>query len=183
MRLRCRISLLLLTFEMLPSGRYGHRRAMVLSAPALPTVPRVMHAARSARHTLQRNTARSSYRQRSGRLRTVARQPLLPTSFWNEPLSANAALAPDSHAYVDELTPAGSRIRTAASTPRRTASRCTWFRYEPTRHVTLDTWGPDLQQAFDEVPIPPDAKAAAGTDAEHDHRQVRPPPTGCGISG
>jgi hypothetical protein len=31
--------------------------------------------------------------------------------------------------------------------------------------VTLDTWGPDLQQAFDDVPIPLHAHAAAGTDA------------------
>ena len=37
---------------------------------------------------------------------------------------------------------------------------------EPVQHVTLDTWGPDLQQAFDAVPIPAGAKAAAGSD-EH----------------
>jgi hypothetical protein len=30
--------------------------------------------------------------------------------------------------------------------------------------VTLDQWNPALQAAFDAVPIPPDARAAAGTD-------------------
>jgi hypothetical protein len=37
---------------------------------------------------------------------------------------------------------------------------------QPTQHVTLDSWGPDLQQRFDAVPIPADAVAAPGTD-EH----------------
>ena len=37
---------------------------------------------------------------------------------------------------------------------------------QATQHVTLDTWGPDLQAAFDSVPIPANAQAAAGSD-EH----------------
>ena len=38
--------------------------------------------------------------------------------------------------------------------------------HEPTQHVSLKTWGPDLQQAFDAVPIPAGAKASAGTDEQ-----------------
>lgn len=35
-----------------------------------------------------------------------------------------------------------------------------------TQRVKLDTWGPDLQEQFDAVPLPADAKPAAGTDAQ-----------------
>lgn len=165
MRLRCRVSLLLLTFETLLLGLTAIAGAHPASSgPALPTVPRVMHAARSARHTLQRTRRATPTANAADVSAPWPGNPFSPTSFWNEPLSANAALAPDSHAYVDELT-------------RQVHAYGPWFNTtsysvpvyvvpadEPTRHVTLDTWGPDLQQAFDEVPIPPDAKAAAGTD-------------------
>ena len=36
--------------------------------------------------------------------------------------------------------------------------------HQPTQRVKLDTWGPDLQQAFSAVPIPRAARAAVGTD-------------------
>jgi hypothetical protein len=45
---------------------------------------------------------------------------------------------------------------------------------QPAQHVTLDSWGPDLQAVFDAVPIPCNAKAAAGPD---EHMAVWQPST------
>lgn len=90
--------------------------------------------------------------------------PFAANSFWNKPLGPRARLSADSGAYVNELL-------------RQVHSYGPWFNTtsysvpvyvvpadEPAQHVTLDTWGPDLQAALDAVPIPPDAHAAAGTD-------------------
>jgi hypothetical protein len=90
--------------------------------------------------------------------------PFSPNSFWNAVLPDNAPIDSESHAYVNEL------LRQVKDYPP-------WFNTtsysvpvyvvpadEPTQHVKLDTWGPDLQQQFDAVPIPSDAKVSAGTD-------------------
>jgi hypothetical protein len=90
--------------------------------------------------------------------------PFSPNSFWNRPLGGNVAISADSRAYVREVL-------------RQVHAYGPWFNTtsysvpvyvvpadEPTQHVTLDTWGPDLQTALDAVPIPPDARAAAGSD-------------------
>jgi hypothetical protein len=92
--------------------------------------------------------------------------PFSPSSVWNQPLPANAPLDPNSQAYVNEVVRQvngdGPWMNTTSySTPVYVVPIG-----QPTQHVTLDTYGPDLQQEFDAVPIPTGAVAASGTD-EH----------------
>jgi hypothetical protein len=87
-----------------------------------------------------------------------------PTSFWNSPLPSGAALDANSQTYVNDLVSQvksyGSWMNTNTySTPVYVVPAD-----QPTVPVTLDTWGPDLQQEFDAVPIPSGAVSAAGTD-------------------
>jgi hypothetical protein len=92
--------------------------------------------------------------------------PFSPTSFWNAPLAAKAPLDPNSSAYVDEVI----RQVKAYGPWMNTTSYGVPVYVVPanarTQHVTLDTWGPDLQAEFDAVPVPTGAKAAAGTDEQ-----------------
>ena len=91
--------------------------------------------------------------------------PFSPTSFWNKRLGANAPLSADSHAYVNEVMRQVHAYGPWFNTTSYSVPVYVVPANEPTQHVTLDTWGPDLQTALDEVPIPPDARAAAaGTD-------------------
>ena len=92
--------------------------------------------------------------------------PFSPTSFWNAPLAALAPLDPDSQAYVNELVRQVTTYGPWMNTTSYSVPVYVVPDNEPVQHVTLDTWGPDLQQAFDAVPIPAGAKAAAGSD-EH----------------
>jgi hypothetical protein len=92
--------------------------------------------------------------------------PFSPTSFWNAPLGSQAPLDPDSQAYVNELVRQVTTYGPWMNTTSYSVPVYVVPGSEPVQHVTLDTWGPDLQQAFDAVPIPAGAKAAAGSD-EH----------------
>ena len=92
-----------------------------------------------------------------------------PRSFWNAPLTADAAIDPRSAQMVgglvgevqSELTRHfGPWINTRQySTPVYTVGA-----HQPTVRVTLDRDLPDLQEAISSVPIPPGAKPAAGSD-------------------
>jgi hypothetical protein len=90
--------------------------------------------------------------------------PFAPTSFWNHRLAANAPLSPFSAHYVDELVRQVHDYHPWMNTTSYSVPVYVVPRNAPTRHVTLDTWGPDLQRAFDHVPIPRNARASAGTD-------------------
>jgi len=94
-----------------------------------------------------------------------------PTSYWNAPLAPDAPLDPASTALVGALRSevswefenhAGPGISTSEwSVPLYTVPAD-----QPLVRVTLDAGNaPALQEAFAEVPIPPDAEPAAGTDA------------------
>ncbi len=95
-----------------------------------------------------------------------------PTSFWNEPLAADAPLAPNSSALVgrlDEQVTAleaanqGPWINTRAwSVPIYTVSA-----RQPTVRVRLEGRFAEraLQRAWDAVPLPPAAEPALGKDA------------------
>jgi hypothetical protein len=95
-----------------------------------------------------------------------------PTSFWNQPLPANAPLAPSSPALVgtldsevaaEEAAHRGPWINTHAwSVPIYTVSA-----RQPTVRVRLDGGFREraLQRAWAAVPLPPSARPAAGTDA------------------
>lgn len=90
--------------------------------------------------------------------------PFSPTSFWNAPLASTASLDPNSTTYVNDLV---SQIKQYGAW-----MNTTWYSVptyvvpagQTTASVTLDTWGPDLQQAFNAVPIPSGAVAANGSD-------------------
>ena len=90
--------------------------------------------------------------------------PFSPSSVWNQPLPADAPLDPNSQAYVNEVVRQvdgdGPWLNTTSySTPVYVVPFS-----QPTQQVTLDSYGPDLQQEFDAVPIPAGAVAASGTD-------------------
>ena len=90
--------------------------------------------------------------------------PFSRTSFWNERLGASVPLSADSHAYVKELMRQVEAYGPWFNTTSYSVPVYVVPANERTQHVTLDTWGPDLQAALDDVPIPPDAHAAEGTD-------------------
>ena len=92
--------------------------------------------------------------------------PFSPTSFWNAALAATAPLDPNSHAYVNELVRQVKAYGPWMNTTSYSVPVYVVGADQPTVHVTLDNWGPDLQAAFDAVPIPDNAKPAAGSD-EH----------------
>lgn len=92
-----------------------------------------------------------------------------PHSFWNEPLADDAQLDPASEQMVGDLVAEVAReqeltigpwIATNASTPLYTVPRD-----QELVHVTLDNSSPELQAAFERVPIPADAVPADGSDA------------------
>lgn len=93
-----------------------------------------------------------------------AKNPFAPSSFWNKRLSARAALSPVSAAYVNELERQVHDYHPWMNTTSYSVPVYAVPAHLRTVKVTLDTWGPDLQQAFDQVPIPRNAKAASGTD-------------------
>jgi hypothetical protein len=90
--------------------------------------------------------------------------PFAPTSFWNAPLPTTAPIDPNSQSYVNDLVSQVQQYGAWMNT--------TWYSVpvyvvpagQPTVKVTLNTWGPDLQQAWNAVPIPAGAVAAKGTD-------------------
>ncbi len=92
--------------------------------------------------------------------------PFSPTSFWNAPLAETAPLDSNSQAYVNDIV---RQVNSFGSWMNTTANSVPVYvvpANEPVQHVTLDSWGPDLQSEFDAVPIPCHAKAASGSD-EH----------------
>jgi hypothetical protein len=90
--------------------------------------------------------------------------PFSPTSFWNSPLASDAPLDPNSQAYVHELVRQVSADGPWMNTTSYSVPVYVVAANQTSQHVTLDTWGPDLQAAFDAVPLPVDAQAASGSD-------------------
>jgi hypothetical protein len=87
-------------------------------------------------------------------------------SIWNAPV-ANAPLDPRSSAIVGNLLAQEARESVGIATRSYGVPIYVAAANQPSVHVTLDQ-GPAsgaLQQAFDQVPIPPGAQAAQGTDA------------------
>jgi hypothetical protein len=95
----------------------------------------------------------------------VPPRPFAPSSFWNVPLADGASLDPLSGLYTADL-----RRQLAIGTPWINTTRFSVPVYtvgadQPTVRVQLDTTvSPALQAAFSAVPIPRDARPAAGTD-------------------
>jgi hypothetical protein len=91
-------------------------------------------------------------------------RPFAASSFWNKPLGAHAPLAPYSGDFVAALVRQVDQFHPWMNTTSYSIPVYVVPRHQRTVHVTLDTWGPDLQKAFDDVPVPRNAHAAAGTD-------------------
>ncbi len=101
-------------------------------------------------------------------------RPFAANSVWSARVSAAATVAAQSPQYVGELLRqlrvAGPYINTDQySTPVYTVPQS-----QPRVRVTLDQPNLRLQSALDAVPIPPDARPAAGTDG---HMTVWQPST------
>lgn len=108
--------------------------------------------------------ARGTARAQTAALAPWPGDPFARTSVWNAPLSSHTALAPRSRAYVNNLVAQVQAFHAWMNTTSYSVPVYVVRRHARTVHVTLDTWGPDLQQEFDAVPIPPGARAAPGTD-------------------
>jgi hypothetical protein len=111
------------------------------------------------------------------------RQLFSPTSFWNKRLSAGRATDPSSAALVAALAAEVAREQQAGSGPWLATSRTSTPLYrvkrsQPRVRVRLDTLGirggKALRRAFARVPIPANAKPAAGPDG---HMTVWQPST------
>src|SRR5437660_1436042 len=87
-----------------------------------------------------------------------------PNGVWNQPLAANAPLAKNSSTLSGtlnwEVANYGPWINTSSySTPVYTVAA-----NQPNVVVILDQTNPLLAADFAQVPLPPDARPAAGTD-------------------
>lgn len=118
----------------------------------------------------QRGVGSTKAHHSSSSTQATSATPFAPDSVWNEPLRANPPLAPRSAAYVNDLLSQiasdGTWINTYAySTPVFTVPAT-----QRTTRVTLDAgFSPAmqaLQQTWADVPIPPKARPASGTDAQ-----------------
>jgi len=96
-----------------------------------------------------------------------------PTSFWNEALPADAPLDPSSAAVVgvfDEEVAVAEEAKKgpAINTTSYSVPVYTVPADQPTVKVTLEraSGALTLQSAWDAVPLPPEAKPAAGTDRD-----------------
>jgi hypothetical protein len=94
-----------------------------------------------------------------------------PTSFWNEPLPADAPLDPSSGVVVGALvgeiaTEEEAKNGPAINTTSWSVPIYTVPADQPAVKVTLEnaSWAPALQLAWDAVPLPADAQVAAGAD-------------------
>jgi hypothetical protein len=94
----------------------------------------------------------------------LASRPFAPTSFWNAPLPANAPLDPGSGALVSELR---RQLTLGAPWINTTSYSTPVYRVpatQPTVRVALDVPYAPLQQAWQAVPIPANARPSGGTD-------------------
>ena len=90
--------------------------------------------------------------------------PFAPSSIWNAPLPADAPLDPLSAAYSNDVVRQVAEYGTWINTTRDSSPVYTVPAGQPTVRVTVDKNAPDLQAAFERVPIPPSARPAAGAD-------------------
>jgi hypothetical protein len=92
-------------------------------------------------------------------------RPFAPTSFWNTPLASNAALDAKSSTYTGQIQQQLTKWLPWINTTKYSSPVYTVGASQPTVRVKLDyPYAPDLQAAWDQVPIPAGAKPADGTD-------------------
>ena len=105
-----------------------------------------------------------------------ASPPFAADSFWNTPLADDAPIDARSGDYVGELQRQRALVPSYINTTQYSAPVYTVPADQPTVKVTLDSpyAEPDLRAAFEQVPLPPNAKQAVGTDG---HLIVEQPST------
>jgi hypothetical protein len=103
-------------------------------------------------------------------------RPFAADSFWNAPLSATAQLDARSDAYVADLQRQLTQWQPYVNTTQYSSPVYTVSASQAKVRVVLDSqWSaPDLQAAWEQVPIPAGAVPAAGTDG---HMVVYQPAT------
>ncbi|MGH2837685.1 MAG: calcium-binding protein, partial [Thermoleophilaceae bacterium] len=95
-----------------------------------------------------------------------AAPPFAPDSFWNTALPADAPVDARSADYVSELQRQRGLVPSYINTTQYSVPVYTVPSGQPTVRVILDSQyaEPDLREAWQEVPIPANAKPAVGTD-------------------
>jgi hypothetical protein len=118
-------------------------------------------------------SSRTSHRAHSSvkhKLASTTARPFAPNSVWNEPLSAHSSLDPRSRAYVAQLVLQVDRDGPWINTSQFSTPVFTVSAHQRTVKVVLDNKTTDdwaaLQASWIAVPVPRNARAAAGTD-EH----------------
>jgi hypothetical protein len=141
--------------------------AFGVAAAALVLISRGSENERAVRHVQQR----VGISENVAVALPAAPRPFSPTSFWNSPLEASAALDPRSSELMKAFREAIAGERGAGEEPSLNTSRWSVPVYrvgasQPTVRVKLDRSyrSPALQGAWDKVPLPPDAHPASGTD-------------------
>jgi hypothetical protein len=94
----------------------------------------------------------------------AAAVPFAPNSAWNAPLADTAPLASDSAALVADLNRQVTAYTTSINTTKYSVPVYAVPAGQPTVKVTLDTTAPALAADFAAVPLPADARPAAGSD-------------------
>jgi hypothetical protein len=96
--------------------------------------------------------------------------PFAPTSVWNQALSTDAPLDPNSQTYVSDLLAQLASDGTGINTYQYSTPVFTVPANQPTVTVTLDSSGNPsaaaLQSSWDAVPVPSNAQAASGGDEQ-----------------
>jgi hypothetical protein len=87
-----------------------------------------------------------------------------PGGVWNRQLSPNARLAKNSSSLAGTLNWEQAYYGRWINTTSYSTGIYTVPVDQPKVHVTLDAYDPKLAAAFDQVPLPPDAHPADGTD-------------------
>jgi hypothetical protein len=92
-------------------------------------------------------------------------RPFAPSSFWNAPLPDDAPLDVNSAMYVAELRRQVAAHGPYVNTTRYSVPVYTVPSWQKKVRVKLDNNHPELSEAFARVPLPDNARPAAGTDA------------------
>ena len=119
----------------------------------------------------QRHPAGAKHRKaETGRVSTQTPawpgNPFSPTSVWNAALRNSGRVSPNSRALTQDLVQQVHAYGPWLNTWQYSTPVYLVGPGQPTVHVTLDTWAPDLQSDLDSVPIPARARAALGTDEQ-----------------
>jgi hypothetical protein len=93
-------------------------------------------------------------------------RPFAADSVWNRTVSAHASLSRHSRAYVGEVVRQVDDYGPWVNTYSYSVPVYLVPAHQRVTHVTLDTRAPDLQKAFDDVPLPANAKPSVGNDEQ-----------------